>query len=216
MGWVQFGSLRRLKPISCVFGFDRGLGIDRYYIEKFLSDHAVDIKGHVLEIGDDTYTRQFGNERVFKSDVLHFVEGNPKATIISDLTCADNIPSDTFNCIILTQTLQFIYDVRSAIKTLHRILKPHGVLLATFSGISQISRYDMDRWGDYWRFTTLSTKKLFEEIFPVADIRVSSYGNVLTAIAFLQGLAAKELRKKELDYHDPDYEILIAVRAVKS
>jgi SAM-dependent methyltransferase len=111
--------------------------------------------------------------------------------------------------------LQFIYDVRAAIRHLHRILKPSGVLLATFPGISQISRYDMDRWGDYWRFTTLSARRLLEEVFPPGNVTVRAYGNVLAAVAFLHGLSAEELRREELDYHDPDYELIITVRAVK-
>jgi SAM-dependent methyltransferase len=198
-----------------VFGLDRGLPIDRYYIERFLSAHASDVRGHVLEIGTDTYTRRFGRDCVTKSDVLSVAEGNPKATIVADLTCANHLPSDTFDCILLTQTLQFIYDVRATLKTLYRILKPAGSLLATFSGISQISRYDMDHWGDYWRFTSLSSRRLFAEVFPAAQVIVETHGNVLTALAFLHGLAAEELRQKELDFHDPDYEVVITVRAVK-
>jgi len=205
VGFVRFGSLRRLQPISRVFGFDRGLCIDRYYIEDFLSWYAEDIQGHVLEIGEDTYTRRFGGEGVVRSDVLHVQEGNPKATVVADLTCADSIPTDAFDCIIFTQTLQFIYDVRAAIRHLHRILKPGGVLLATFPGISQISRYDMDRWA----------RMLFEEVFPPGNVTVRAYGNVLAAVAFLNGLSAEELRRQELDYHDPDYELIITVRAVK-
>lgn len=215
VGRVRFGSLRRLRPISRIFGVDRGLCIDRYYIENFLARYASDIQGHVLEIGDDTYTRKFGGKRVTKSDVLHGVEGNPKATIVADLTCADHIPSNTFDCIIFTQTLQFIYDVRAALRQLYRILKPGGVLLATFPGISQISRYDMEKWGEYWRFTTLSARRLFCEVFPEECVLAQSYGNVLSAIAFLHGVAAEELKQEELDYHDPDYEVLITVRAVK-
>ncbi len=215
VGWVLLGSLRRLEPISRVFGTDRGQPIDRYYIEQFLSAHASDIRGHVLEVGDDAYTRKFGGERVTKSDVLHAVAGNPKATIVADLTFADNIPSGTFDCIILTQTLQVIYDVRASLRHLYRVLKPGGLLLATFPGISQISRYDMERWGDYWRFTTLSTWRLFEEVFPPAYLKVQAYGNVLAATAFLYGLATQELRQEELDHRDTDYEVLITVKAAK-
>jgi len=216
VGWVHFGSLRRLKPISGVFGFDRGLCIDRYYIERFLSTYSSDIKGRVLEVEDDTYTLRFGGDRVVQSDVLHVEEGNPKATIVADLTFADHIPSDTFDCLICTQTLQFIYDLRVTIRTLYRILKPGGVLLVSFPGISQISRDDMDRWGEYWRFTTLSARRLFEEIFSPDYVTVEAYGNVLAAIAYLHGLAAEELRQNELDHRDPDYEVLITVRAVKA
>jgi SAM-dependent methyltransferase len=215
LGRVRLGSLRRLSPISLVFGLDRGQGIDRYYIEDFLDRHGTDIRGRVLEVANNSYTKRFGGEKVTRSDVLHVQEGNPRATIVANLA-SDDMPPDIFDCIILTQTLPFIYDTRAALRTLYRILKPRGVLLATFPGISQISRYDMERWGDYWRFTSLSARRLFEETFPGVDIAIKTHGNVLVAGAFLYGIAAEELQKKELDHQDPDYELLITVRAVKS
>ena len=212
---VRFGSFRSLRPITHSFGFEGGLCIDRYYIENSLAQHAEDIRGHVLEIGDDAYTCSLGGERVTKSDVLHVAEGNAKATIMADLTRADHLPSNTFDCIICTQTLQYIYDVRSAVRTLHRILKPGGVVLATFPTIAHISRYDMEHWGEYWRFTGMGAEKLFRTAFPPSNVEVQAYGNVLTAMAFLHGLPAERLTKEELDYHDLDYEVLVAVRAVK-
>ena len=215
MGTVRFGSLRRVAPISRQFGLDRGQAIDRYYIESFLSRHAGDIRGHVLEIGDDRYTRKFGDERVTQSDILYPHSGNPQATLVANLTNAQDIPSNAFDCIIFAQTLQFIYDMRAALSHLHRILKPGGTLLATLPGISQISRYDMDRWGDFWRFTSLSARRLFEESFPAGDVTAQAYGNVLVAVAFLEGLALEELKQEELDQPDGDYELLITVRAVK-
>ena len=216
VGGVDFGNFRRSAPFSRVFGFDRGRPIDRHYIERFLVLQASDIRGRVLEIGDDTYTQRFGGDRVTQADVLHAAEGNPKATLVADLTRAENIPSNTFDCIICTQTLMFIYNVQAAIRTLYRILKPGGVLLATVAGVShQISRHDMERWGDYWRFTSLSTRLLFQEAFPAANVSVKTYGNVLAATAFLQGLVVEDFRVAELDRHDPDYEVSIAIRAVK-
>jgi SAM-dependent methyltransferase len=219
VGGVRFGSLRRLHPLGAVFGLQRGqrleLCVDRYYIERFLAQHAADIQGHVLEIADNTYTQRFGGTRVLHSDVLHPAPDNPDATIIADLTCADHVAAQSFDCIILTQTLQYIYDLRAAIRTLYRLLKPGGVVLATCPGISQMSRYDCEHWGEYWRFTTLSAHKLFTEMFREDRVTVQGHGNVLVAMAFLHGLLVTELRQEELDYHDPDYEMLITVRAVK-
>jgi SAM-dependent methyltransferase len=216
LGYVRFGNLRRRSPISRRWGFDRGQPIDRYYIENFLSRHASEIKGSVLEIKDNSYTMKYGDSRVTRIDVLHKIEGNPKATIVADLTSADHLPGDTYDCIICTQTLQFIYDVKAAVKTLHRLLKPNGVLLVTIPSITKISRDDMDQWGDYWRFTSFSTRLLFEEVFSKSNITVSAYGNIFSAIAFLHGLASEELDPKELDHRDPDYELLITVRALKT
>ena len=216
VGTVDLGSLRRLRPISNVFGFDRGGCIDRYYIERFLADHAADIRGRVLEVADREYTQRFGGDRVTQSDVLYLEAGRRKATLIADLTKADGFEPDAFDGVILTQTLQHIYDAQAAVKTLHHTLKPGGVVLATLPGISQISRYDMDRWGDYWRFTTQSARRLFEGAFEREAVNVQAHGNVLTAVAFLHGLAAEELHQDELNHHDPDYEMLITVRACKA
>ena len=206
--------LRRVTPISREFGFERGQPIDRYYIEDFLARQAEDIRGCVLEISDDPYTRKYGGSRVKSSDVLDIVEDNPRATIVADLTSAEHVPSNAFDCIICTQTLQFIYNVRSAIQTLHRALRPGGVLLVTVPGISQIGP---DEGSDYWcwAFTIFSVRRLFEESFPTTNLRVESHGNVLAAISFLHGLAAEELRQEELEYHDPYYQLLITLRAVK-
>ncbi len=208
--------LRRLLQIGSASGFDHGLCVDRYYIEKFLSAHALDIRGSVLEIGDDTYTQRFGGGRVARSDVLHKTGDNPNATIVADLTCADHIAKDAFDCIILTQTLQYIYELKAAILTLYRILKPGGVVLATFPGIAYISRYDLEHWGEYWRLTSLSAKRLFGEVFPPENVEAQAYGNLLTATAFLCGLPTEGFRQEELDYHHPDFQVLITVRAVKN
>ena len=216
VGWVRFGDLRRLKPISLDYGSGRGLEIDRYYIEKFLAEYAGDIQGRVLEIKHNTYTRKYGQDRVTKSDVLHPAEGNPDATIVADLTSANHLPSDYYDAIIFTQTLQVIYDIRTVVATLYRILKPGGVLLATVSGMAQLSLDDFDAWGEYWRFTSLSARLLFEEAFAAGNVTVRPYGNVLAAISFLHGLATEDLRQSELDARDRSYEILIAIRAVKA
>lgn len=216
MGRVRFGSLRRVRPIDPLFGSRWGQPIDRYYIEHFLRQHASDVHGRVLEIGDDGYTKRFGGERVSRSDVLHYTTDNPKATIVADLTHARNIDSGLFDCIVLTQTLQVIYDVRAAVRTLHRILKPGGTVLCTSHGISQLSVYDIEHWGEYWRLTRVSAHRLFSECFGEENVTVGSCGNVLAVISYFHGLTAQELSQAELDYHDPAYELILTVRAVKS
>ncbi len=215
VGAVDFGSLRRIKPISSGWGFERGQPVDRYYIERFLSDHASEIRGRVLEVADNAYTLRFGKDRVSRSDVLHVFEAKPPVTIVGSLTDAEHIPAETYDCIILTQTLQTIFDVAAAVRTIFRILKPGGVVLATVPGISKVSRYDMDRWGYHWSFTTQSVDELFSSAFPRDRLQIESHGNVLTAIAFLHGLASCELTQKELDYVDHDYQVLITVRAAR-
>ncbi len=211
---VRFGDLRRLRPISPHFGYDRGKPVDRRYIEDFLSRHAEDIKGRVLEVGDNTYTLQYGGARVAHSDILHVSPDNSRATLVGDLAQGDNLPSGAFDCIVLTQTLHLIFDVHKAIATLHRMLKPGGVLLITVPGVSSIDRGE---WGPswYWSLSPAALCRLLEEKFDNAIISVTAYGNVLAAISFLHGLAEHELSPAELDAYDPQYPMIVAARAVK-
>lgn len=215
IGWVRFGSLKRLTPISQDWGFDRGNPVDRYYIESFLEQHRADIRGRVLEVADDSYTRRFGNGQVVRSDILDLDHENPRATIIADLADARNLDPDAFNCIIVTQTLQLLYDVHAAVQNLHRILAPGGVLLVTVPGITQVCRDDKDQWRHYWSFTANSARRLFEAVFPARNIDLQTFGNVKAATAFLYGLAAEDLTTLDLDFLDRDFEVIIAVRAVK-
>lgn len=215
-GSVNFGDLGRVTPVSPIFGIDRGQPVDRYYIEKFLESNAADIQGRCLEMGDAFYINKFGGDAVSRIDVLHVAEGNPDATIVGDLTSADHIPSDAFDCIIFTQSLQMIYDMKAALHTLHRILKPGGILLLTSHGISKIGRrLGRDDWGEYWHLTTQSLEALVRETFPGADSQVRSFGNVMSAVAYLHGLATEELVISELDYLDPDFEVIVTARVVK-
>ncbi len=212
---VSWITLRRTKSARPLFGFGRGQCIDRYFIEQFLDRNSLKIGGRVLEIGDADYTRRFGGERVAHSDVLHAIEGNPNATIVGDLVSGFGIPDESFDCIILTQTLPFVTDVGAAIKTVWRGLKPGGVVLATVPGISPISRYDADRWGDYWRFTPQGVAKSFGSVFGSNNAEVESHGNVVLATALLQGLVVHEMRPEELTFNDPDFPVVICCRAVK-
>jgi SAM-dependent methyltransferase len=215
VGAVRFGSLRRLTPISRVFGYDRGQPIDRHYIESFLAAHARDVRGAVVEVGDDEYTRRFGAGSVTRSDILHVSADNPRATIVADLACAEHIASNSFDCVIVTQTLHLIFDVAAAVRTVHRILRPGGVCLATVPGISQV---DSGAWQDYWYWslTPAAARRLFTEAFTGGDVAVEAHGNVLASTAFLYGLAASELSRAELDANDPSYPLLVTIRAVKA
>ena len=204
-----------LMPHSRQYGYDRGRPIDRYYIESFLAKHSEDIAGHVLEVENNHYTVRYGGDKVTKGDILHVSESCLKATIVADLTDADHIESNQFDCIILTQVLQYIYNPFAAMGTLHRILKPAGVLLCTVPGIAQLHQEPADTYKDYWRFTQFSLRRLCEEHFKPANISVQSSGNVYAASTFLYGLAVEDIKTSDLDYNDSRYEVNIAVRAVK-
>lgn len=199
-------------PVSRKFGFDRGKPIDRYYIEKYLSKQCNNIRDidSILEVGDDIYSNLFFGESAVTRDVLFFEKG-------MDLTQMHTLPNKKYDVFICTNVLNYIYDVRSAIQGAWQLLKPGGVMLATVSGnISQVSKYDYDRWGDYYRFTDMSIRKLVEEYFGIGNVITETYGNVAMATAFIQGCAVEDLPDQTLlDYSDNEYSILIGVSAGK-
>ena len=203
----------RTTPVSRVFGLDRGTPIDRHYIEGFLAANAAHIRGRTLEVGEVTYSRRFGGERVEVAEALLFGGPSRPDTLSGDLTDPRSLPTERTDCFICTQTFNFIFDVRGAIEGAHRLLRPGGVMLTTVAGISQISRYDMDRWGDFWRFTPASLERLLAPVFR-GGVDVRSHGNVMAATAFLHGLAVEDLPDRaRLDDHDPDYPLVVTAVA---
>jgi glycosyltransferase involved in cell wall biosynthesis/SAM-dependent methyltransferase len=208
---VHWGTLRRVEPISLVWGLDRGKPVDRYYIEAFLQRHAADIQGRVLEVKDAGYTRAFGSG-VAQSDVVDIAEGNAAATIIGDLREPGLLPAAAFDCVIITQTLHIIYEMSRVIANLAAALRPGGVLLATLPCVSRID-YEHGLDSDFWRVTPASARRLFGDVFGEHSVEVNAYGNVLVCNAFLLGLAADDLTAAEFDHHDPYFPLVVGVRA---
>lgn len=214
-GVTDWSVLRRLQPYRKEFGRRRGQCVDRYYIEAFLAAHQEEIQGRVAEVGGADYTARFGGGRVVQSDVIDLNEANTKRTMTVDLARTQDAPEGLFDCIIATQVLPFIHDYESAIRSLHKMLKPGGVLLVTAPGISPLVTGPMVAGAgeDWWRFTGRSAGHAFSTVFGERHVKAQTYGNVLTATAFLQGLVVEELTPEELDYHDPAFEVIIGLRA---
>jgi peptidoglycan/xylan/chitin deacetylase (PgdA/CDA1 family)/glycosyltransferase involved in cell wall biosynthesis len=211
---VEWGELRRTQPLSSCWGLDRGKPVDRYYIERFLDCHRADVRGRVLEVRDTRYTQQFGGSAVASSDVLDIDSTNDAATIVSDLRSAGAIADNSYDCIILTQVLQFIDDIGAALAECFRILRPGGTLLATAPCITRVD-VETGPDGDYWRLTEASARKHFAAVFPMHAFEVSTFGNVGACSAFLQGISAEEMTPADLDPLDPAFPLVVAVRAVK-
>jgi glycosyltransferase involved in cell wall biosynthesis len=213
VGSFRFGDFASVAPACPDFGYSRGLPVDRYYVEAFLTERSADIRGRALEIGDASYCRRFGN--VTHQDVLHVDARAPGATITGDLSQPGVLPQDVFDCMVVTQTLHLIYDMPAAIREIHKALKPGGVLLLTSPGITRIDRGDWkDTW--YWSLTEASIRRLFSEAFGDENCEVGVHGNVYAAASFLQGLALEEVDPKKLDVLDPSFPVILTVRARKA
>jgi SAM-dependent methyltransferase len=215
VGSVDLSDLDRPNPISDDWGFDRGTPVDRHFIHGFLETNATAVHGRVLEIDTRDYTLAYGGARVTQSDVLHLSEYLPGVTMVGDLAGENSLPSGAFDCVILTQTLQLIFDPVSAVRTVHRILRPGGTLLATFPGISQITGDEAGRWGYFWGFTNRSARRVLSEVFGEEHVEITAFGNAVAATAFLYGLAAEEIDPADLGWHDPDCPMLYCARATR-
>lgn len=220
LGSVNLGDFKRLSPISRDWGYDRGTPVDRHYIESFLALNVADIRGHVLEFAASEYTKRFGGTRVERSDVLTIENTNRNATIVGDLTEVKTLPAATFECIICTQVLQYIFDLRTAVAMLHRALKPGGILLVTVPGVSPKAdhpgRPDLaDSFPWHWGFARLALQRLLQDQFGSDSVTIEVHGNILAATAFLYGLAAEELDIADLSFNDRTFPVIVAARAVK-
>lgn len=214
VGFVRFGSLRRTTPIAPIWPPRHERAVDRVYIDRFLESHLIRAAGDVLEVGGLEYTNRFADPAVTTRSTLHAPVGAPaNATYVCDLALGDGLPSEAFDVIVLPQTLLFIYDVRAAVTTLHRALRPGGLVLASIPGITPIVPDDRDRWGQYWSFTVDSVNRLFGDVFGLDNIEVHCHGNVKTSIALLHGLAVEDLRSEDFDQDDPRYPLIITVAA---
>jgi SAM-dependent methyltransferase len=214
-GNSALGPLRATVPVARLFGWGRGKAIDRVFIEGFLSTQSSRVRGRVLEIGDNAYTLTYGGDRVTQSDILHYDDSNPDATFVGDLSQCDHIPDELFDCIILTQTLHLIYDIRAALANVHRLLRPGGALVATFPGISQMSDTN---WNSTWcwGWSRGQARSLLEAAFPGGEVTVEALGNRLAAVAMLHGMVAEEVPSELLFGSDGACDFLIGAAAVRA
>lgn len=205
----RWGNMRRVEPFSTAYGSDRGTPIDRYYLDRFLDANRALITGRVLEIQVPSYTRRFG-DHVSES---HTVDINPgfQATYTCDLANAAQIPTGYYDCFLAPNTFQHILDLHPALRTMLRVVKPGGTLLASTACLLPL----IPDGGDYWRVSADGWRLILETEWPGCEITVQAHGNCLTAAAAMYGLAQEELAAHELEAHDPRYPVLITIRCRK-
>ena len=211
--YIQYIADMDLKPLSYRFGAERGKPIDRYYIEKFLEDNSKYIQGDVAEIAENTYTIKYGIN--VKNSYIYHVEGLNGAKKVN-LETGDGVVDGALDCLILTQTLQTIYDLSITMKNIKRLLKKDGTALITLPGITQISLRDYNNWGDRWRFNDIVARELaINAGFEPEKIEVQSHGNIKTCFALLYGLCLEDMKEEDFKYIDKQYQMLITMRITK-
>jgi SAM-dependent methyltransferase len=211
----QCEASRRIRetPVSANWGVERGTPLGRFFVDRFMESRRKDITGVVLEIKNKRYTDSLGYD-VKRDDVLDVDASNLDANIIADLAKADAVPSDTYDCFMVNETMQFVYDLQSAVNHIHRILKPGGVLLVTVPCTVQHDRELKD--VEMWRFTKPSCERLFGDVFGADQVEVETYGNFVTCNAALTGIVVEELESEVLEEVSDTFVQGICVRAQKA
>jgi hypothetical protein len=201
------------EPLSDHYGLDRGTPVDRRYIEAFLSTRREVIQGSVLEVQDNIYTTRFGGNRVSEATVVDIDAMNPRATLIADLQLVGSLPPNTYDCIILTQTLHLLRRPGRCVENCFTALRSGGALLATAPSVCRVSPTYPD--GDFWRFTPAGIAELFGRHWP-GDVMVDAFGNLRTCMAFLMGEVVEDLPHIVLDHHDRRFPLTVSVEATKN
>ncbi len=124
---VDLGDLRRLEPVSRVFGADRGTTIRRYYIEDFLNRHRADLRGRIMEVGDDRYARRFGAADAVV-DVLDPDPASSVATLHADLVTGAGLPACRVEALLPRCFEAYIRDLHALFRDGHRVDAMPGVV----------------------------------------------------------------------------------------
>lgn len=208
----RWGNLRRREPFDDNQGYARGTPVDRHYIEAFLAEHAQCVRGDVLEVVDSLYTRLFAAPGAI-SHVVDLDPGNRAATIVGDLAAADVLPAGAFDCVILTQTLQYLPAPAAGLRRVWAALRPGGTLLLSAPSISSVDQHSR---GELWRFTPDGLARLLADVLPPeAERAVVGRGNLVAATAFVHGLAREDLRRRDLARDDPRFPVVVLAKVGK-
>jgi SAM-dependent methyltransferase len=199
----KWGNLRRAQPFSSAFGIDRGTPIDRPFIESWLAERSDLIRGRVLEIKDSEYARRFGSN-IESCDVLDIDATNTAATIIGDANVAGTLRREHYDCIIVTQTLQYL-EPALALDNFYSALRPGGHLLISVPSASGIDPFLVET--DYYRWTPAGLRHVLLSL-DGAHVSVEGRGNLLVLVGYLYGLATEELREAERQFVDTRYPLL--------
>jgi SAM-dependent methyltransferase len=144
MGWSLPGILRFLPKPTVV---------PRPQIPRTLG--LLPPKARILDVGA-------GGRRITPEIITFDAFPGPGVDIVGDIH-AMPIPDDSFDCVFCTGTLEHVRDPWQAVREIHRVLTPGGVV---HIDVPFIQGYHPDP-TDYWRFTLDGLRLLcgsFEEL----------------------------------------------------
>ena len=213
---LDLGDLRRVTPIDSGFGLGRGKPVDRHYIEDFLCRHAADMRGRVLEVGENVYTPAL--RRRARDAKRHPPRRRFEPARDAGRRSRRRERAAERRVRLLHLHPDAHLHLRRAARGADDPSHPRSGRRAARDG----ARHQPDepvRSRPLGRVLALHgavARALARRVLRRARVEVEAYGNVLASTAFLQGLWPSDLSRDELDHRDQRYQMLVAGRAVKA
>ncbi|MDQ1295432.1 MAG: hypothetical protein QG608_3317 [Actinomycetota bacterium] len=192
-------------PVSPFYGYDRGTPVDRVHIEEFLCSHADLVTGHCAEIKDNSYTVRYGHG-VTRSTVIDVDADNTCATLHADLNQVGTLPPGTFDCLLLTHTLQLLETPITALTNCVQSLTATGALLITTPTVGRLSLQTPD--SDYWRLPPAGLARILRDLPSPTTSIVTGRGDLRACLAMLLGYAQEDLPGAQPGSHDRSYPLI--------
>ena len=192
----------------------------RHYWEAFVAAHRDDLRGRGLEVGTTDTLQRHGGPALTSAGAID-VAPRDGVTVVADLSRADAVADDSFDCFVVPFTMHLIYDVEAALHHAIRMLAPGGVLLVNFPCVDYYFADGLDMGTGrplfvFWWFTPIQVENLLRRVGLNPDqFSLTVYGNLFSRVAYQMNLPAEELTARERDYHDPGHPLLICARLVK-
>jgi SAM-dependent methyltransferase len=134
------------------------ISMRRFYLDSSLEKHKDLFHGRVLDIGGKKTNRRGSFTPPSKNIKEWTFLNNDPETRPDILTNAPPIPCEDnfYDVVLLSETLEYIYDAPLLLQEIHRILKPNGTLIMSVPFLHLLHN---DHKSDYYRFTESYIKR---------------------------------------------------------
>lgn len=208
-GAIEYSDFKRYAPLCHDYGYSRGTPIDRYYLEQFIREIRSYVVGYTLEIGgsrENQYLYGFTNAMSYKTMDMH---QKPEVDITGDIHDPNSLGSNSFDSIILFNVLEHCEKPWIVVENIYNWLTKRGSVFCMVPNSQRIHRDPKD----YWRILPDGMRSLFAK-FPIKQLYL--YGNPITTIATMMGVAAEELSSEELNSFNSEYLVATCIYACKA
>lgn len=207
----RWGSFLRAAPFSDDDQREPGTPIDSFYVRAFVDANLDAVRGRVLAARDTELVDRSAVGRVSSVDVFDIDPYNVSAKILTDLCDPVAFDPASYDCIIVTQTIQRLADPALGLKVLWSALRPGGSILLSSPVVAPVDRaHGINR--DLWRYSSYGLQTLVRSVLPDAQCSACDFGSLATAIGFIAGIPKERMPQRALAWHDERVPVVACAR----